>query len=253
MRFEFSRWVAAITSEAPCIRKSHFVGDAKSVPDRWVATFISEVSPNCPLLKVVRPEQPNGTSTFRVSSILPVYFFPRHYRSLIRFTCPEQLLDWVLGNPGAPPCCTCGAKVSEWPVAPYISEGVNPSTVSIYWFFVMWHKICHLGPLILCCFLGMSIISSWAPVISGFRAQSCPWYGFSRLQFPCTVPLLHGGSSLRRLLVCFPVGQWFLLLPVEPGTVVCWLLKVLDSSFCCATFARQVVPLQATAKFFQDA
>jgi hypothetical protein len=33
-------------SLAPCIRKSRFVGDAKSVPDRWVATFISEVSPN---------------------------------------------------------------------------------------------------------------------------------------------------------------------------------------------------------------
>jgi hypothetical protein len=46
MRSDCSRWVAAITSEAPCIRKSCFIGDAKSVPNRWVVTFISEVLPN---------------------------------------------------------------------------------------------------------------------------------------------------------------------------------------------------------------
>jgi hypothetical protein len=46
MRSDCSRCVAAITSEAPCIRKSRFVGDAKSVPDRWVVTFISEVPPD---------------------------------------------------------------------------------------------------------------------------------------------------------------------------------------------------------------
>jgi hypothetical protein len=73
----------------------------------------------------------------RGSSVLPVYFFPRHYRSRLRFTRPEQLLDRVRGDADARPFCSYGAKVSEWPVTPsYASEGVGPSTLSTFFFSV---------------------------------------------------------------------------------------------------------------------
>jgi hypothetical protein len=75
---------------------------------RHIATFLRLFIPNSLMV-----HYPFGRVFW-----IPVYFFLRHYHSLLRFARPEELLDRLRGDPGTSLCCSYGAKYpsGRWPL-----------------------------------------------------------------------------------------------------------------------------------------